>query len=289
MTDVWTTHSLRGGELELLVLPGVAGRLWDIVFGGRSLLFQNADLVGLAVDLSALSVLPTRSPQFGFPLWGGEKTWIAPDSAWPGGAPHPVLDSGPYSVLASSETRIAMQSAICPISHLQITRTISLNAPASFTIEHEVANHGAAERKTGIWSVMMAKHPADILLGDARPDELTPVFGDHTPFFRRDREGVRFDCRARGEFKTGATAPSGSTGLLIGNGADRVLLSCAVDAIRPGDVFAHKHNVEVFNSGDYPYCEAEWHSPARDLGPGETMTFSQRFMLSNPLSPNPPM
>ena len=70
--DIWQERVLSKGPLELVLLPGIGGRLWDIRLGGRSFLFQNPDLIGHAVDIGTLAALPTRSPQFGFPLWGGE-------------------------------------------------------------------------------------------------------------------------------------------------------------------------------------------------------------------------
>ena len=47
-----------------------------------------------------------------------------------------------------------------------------------------------------------------------------------------------------------------------------------------GESYAHGHNIEVFNSGDYSYCEAEWHSPSQRLRPGGEITFTQRFEIS---------
>ena len=128
MSDRWSVLHLQEGDLQLTLLPGIGGRLWDVEFQGHSVLFQNSDLEGLAVDEARLTDLPTRSPQFGFPLWGGEKTWIAPDSAWTQGAPFPVLDSGAYEITTHGSTQIEMTSAICPVSHLSVTRRIAMTS-----------------------------------------------------------------------------------------------------------------------------------------------------------------
>lgn len=144
--DIWNELTLKNGEFSLTLLPGVGGRLWDLALDGQSILFQNSDLIGQAVDLAALDKLPTRSRQFGFPLWGGEKTWIAPDRDWSGGDPHPVLDSGPYSVSKQSESSVAMTSNTCPISGLIVTREVALAAPSSWHIRHRVRNTGPARR-----------------------------------------------------------------------------------------------------------------------------------------------
>lgn len=93
MSDRWHLVQLSKGGLKLTLLPGIGGRLWDVELDGHSLLFQNPDLVGFDIGNTPIEKLPTRSPQFAFPLWGGEKTWIAPDTFWANGAPFPALDS----------------------------------------------------------------------------------------------------------------------------------------------------------------------------------------------------
>ena len=261
-----------------MVLPGIGGRLWDIAVQGRSILFQNPDLVGAEPDLGRLRDLPTRSPQFGFPLWGGEKTWVAPDTGWPDGAPYPVLDSAPYDVVSASATRIAMQSGVCPVSRLRITRSIDLGPGAGWTIAHSIRNCGGGPRRAGVWSVMMLNHPTAIEIDPA--GEVSPVFGDPTGFVRQDGATLAVDCAAPGEFKVGLDVPSGDVLLVQGTGDAAIRLRCSTPAIEAADSFAHGHNFEVFNSGDYPYCEAEWHSPARLLAPGEAMTFAQEFSLA---------
>lgn len=102
MPDIWKLMSLVSSDLELTILPGIGGRLWDVAYRGQSLLFQNPDLNGFLPDLENLRDIPTQSPQFGFPLWGGERTWIAPDTNWLDGSPYTALDSDPYEVVEGS-------------------------------------------------------------------------------------------------------------------------------------------------------------------------------------------
>jgi len=100
MLDRWATLKLQKDDLELIILAGIGGRLAN------------------------LKDLPTRSPQFGFPLWGGEKTWIAPDKLWADNEPFSALDSGPYKITSYSVDHVAMASEICPISQLSVQRII---------------------------------------------------------------------------------------------------------------------------------------------------------------------
>ena len=276
MSDRWTVLHLDADDLRLTLLPGVGGRLWDVELCNQSILFQNADLYGLTVDETRLCGLPTRSPQFGFPLWGGEKTWIAPDTAWANGAPFPVLDSGSYTITSRTNTHVEMASAICPASHLSITRRVYLISNASWGIVHRVTNHGKQHRPTGIWSVMMLDTPAAIGLAQ---DEATfaPVFGSCDGKVITHAHGVTAVCNTQQEFKVGLPNTDGKT--LIRCGKNGPWLTCCVPKPKSQDEFAHQHPVEVFNTGDYPYCEAEWHSPLQTLAPQETMQFQQVFKI----------
>lgn len=279
MSDIWKINTLKSGGLELDILPGVGGRLWDVRYGGQSLLFQNPDLTDLSPDLKNLSALPTRSPQFGFPLWGGEKTWVAPDSDWPDGGPHPVLDSAPYDVTKTTGHALHMQSAICPTSHLQIERQIKVSGPNTFSIHHRVTNQGRASRFTGIWSVMMLDRPSQIGVIMGGSGEISPVFGNSTGMTRQHGAFTVFDCHHAQEFKSGVSSHQGRIIMRFPKPDTPILLICDTPDHAPEDTYAHNHEFEAFNSADYPYCEAEWHSPARHLKPGDGLTFNQTFSV----------
>lgn len=274
--EQWEIITLKLEDLKLDVLPGIGGRLWDIKIHGNSLLFQNPDLIGVSFDSNDMAMLPTRSPQFGFPLWGGEKTWIAPDTLWSNGAPFPALDSGTYKVTSQDGTHLEMVSAVCPVSELSVSRRITLISATSWTIEHQLRNHGNATRKTGIWSVMMLDNPARIAVGMDQPSSFT-VFGSDKGLVSLKRNCVVIDCSKRQEFKIGLPNPDGHT--LIKFGQDGPWLKCSVPAPQQDDQYAHDHPFEVFNSGDYDYCEAEWHSPAQNLEPDQELRFVQSFQI----------
>ncbi|WP_108814116.1 hypothetical protein [Loktanella sp. Alg231-35] len=282
MPNQWTSLQLASGDLELVILPGIGGRIWDVVFQGKSLLFQNPDLLGIQFDIDALSELPTRSPQFGFPLWGGEKTWIAPDTSWQDGGPFATLDSGPYQVVSQDVDHVVLESAICPHSHLSAARRITVASPTRWNIEHTVTNHGTKPRMTGIWSVMMINTPAKIGVAMDNPATHT-VFGHAESLISATTNCVIANCAEQQEFKVGLANPYGET--LIKNDETGTWMMCSTPKLASGDVFAHGQPVEIFNSGDYPYCEAEWHSPARDLGPDQSMQYRQDFEIGSADAP----
>lgn len=276
MPEAWTEITLQDTDLELVILPGIGGRLWDVRYHGRSLLFQNPDLIGKTVDLSNLTGLPTRSPQFSFPLWGGEKTWIAPDTLWPENGPYPLLDSGRFQILSHSSQHVEMESQVCPISELSIRRRIALEGPDSWTIEHALTNHGAISRRAGIWSVMMFDTPASVAIPMETPQADT-IFGDATGCMKEVQHGIVARCDRPQEFKLGLPNPDGATFIRCGEDGPTVMCNVPVPSLR--DAYAHNHPFEIFNSGDYPYCEAEWHSPAQDILPTESLAFRQAFRI----------
>jgi hypothetical protein len=275
--DIWQISSLSQDDLILHILPGIGGRLWDITYKQQSLLFQNNDLVGHQPDLSSLENLPTRSPQFAFPLWGGEKTWIAPDSLWPDGGPYPVLDSGSYEIVFQDEQQITMQSQICNISQLQIERSIKLGNDARITISHKVTNHGLEDRMAGIWSVLMLDHPTQIGVVSG-PQTVTPIFGKPDGHYRVADSKLICVCETLAEFKIGADNPNGRVFLKLGEKNNPIWMACLTKPPSPHATFAHDHSLEIFNSGDYQYCEAEWHAPAKMLKPNESTMFEQTFI-----------
>ena len=169
-----------------------------------------------------------------------------------------------------------MTSAVCPVSHLSVTRHITLKSAQSWTIEHAVTNHGRGSRVTGVWSVMMIDTPAKIGVAMSDP-AFHPVFGSAGTLVSTRQNCVVADCAEKKEFKVGVPNPNGETVVKYGKGGPWMM--CCVQNPKPDDRYAHQHPFEVFNSGDYDYCEAEWHSPQANIAPGETLRFRQEFYV----------
>jgi len=187
-----------------------------------------------------------------------------------------MLDSGPYRIVDRSAQAVEMASRDCPMTGLAITRRVTLLSQDAWTIHHRIRNNGTMSRFAGIWSVMMLNHPASIAVPAIRP-AISPVFGCAGDLVRANDLGVIATCRERQEFKVAIPNPTG-----------RVLIRCPdletwvhteTPPPRSDDVFAHSLPFEIFNSGDYAYCEAEWHAPAARLAPGAETSFEQKFRI----------
>jgi hypothetical protein len=96
----WRALILTQDALELTVVPSIGGRLMSLRHAGVELAYVNDALAGKTPDGSA-GQWQALCGEWGFPLWGGGKTWVAPESDWPDGAPQRDLDSGSFEVLST--------------------------------------------------------------------------------------------------------------------------------------------------------------------------------------------
>ncbi len=279
-SKLWQHIVLSDDNVKLSLLPGIGGRVMNVHFRGVPLLFENPDSLEYQPDISDLDEVPTRAKHLPFPLWGGEKTWVAPESAWPDAGPHPILDSGPYEYQTLSEVKVRMTSRVCPLSGLQVIRTVTLETrEAGWLVEHELTNHSNMDQYCGIWSVMMVRRPVRITCQVPAPDSHAVLMGDPLTAVSGSGEQIAIDCVSANEFKIG-THPTGCVARVVyGDEMGAVTLTAEASSILEPEKYAHGHALEVYNSAHYDYAELEWHAPARNLSPGETSVFSVRYRI----------
>ncbi len=276
---VWVKEILKCNDLELILVPGIGGRLMDVKYKGVSLLFQNPDLLSYQPDLTRLHELPTRATHLSFPLWGGEKTWIAPDADWPDGAPHSYLDSGQYTFQRHQSLCASMLSPVCPQSKLQISRMIELRDSGNWTIRHKVINMGEKPRLTGIWSVMMTQTPASYFFRTIVGATPKVVFGEPGEAYSCHNGVGQITCDVQQEFKLGIHPESGMTAARIQTNIGALWLVNRGKIMEQPEHYAHGHALEFYNSGHYDYGELEWHSPAVQLQPEQAVEFELDYQL----------
>ncbi|QDG75392.1 hypothetical protein [Labrenzia sp. PHM005] len=274
-SSLWQRLPLTAGDLELSLLPGIGGRVMDVCYRGQSLLFENPDSKEILPDLDALEKVPSRAKHLPFPLWGGEKTWVAPQANWPQEAPHPVLDSGVYSHEFMSSSKVKMVSAVCPLSGLQVTRVVSIGEyGTTWTVEHQLTNRSDASVTTGIWSVMMIERPVSIRFQARAAEEYTAMMGDPALFLSSATQFDEIRCENAQEFKLGVHLMSPRAAVHIPVSGNVIVLETQISELRSADCYAHGHALEVYNSGHYNYAELEWHSPLAELAPGQSVAVS---------------
>lgn len=275
----WTEKTLAHRDLELVLVPGIGGRLMDIRYKGASLLFQNPDLLSAEPDLERLAELPTRAEHLNFPLWGGEKTWIAPDTNWVEGAPYPVLDSGQYEFHQKTPRAATMISAVCPLSSLQITRDITITSANNWVIRHVATNKGPEVQTVGLWSVMMTQRPACYYFNTKAGHKPVTVFGDPAGAYTCTDNIGRITCEQPQEFKLGCHPAEGTSLCHIPLSVGNVWIYNHVNNLANASAYAHGHVLEFYNSGHYNYGELEWHSPVCLLQPGFSFEFNLHYRV----------
>jgi len=285
----WPAWVLRQGPLTLCVVPDVGGRLMGMAYDGRELCFTHPALEGKTFD-GDMRQWPALCGEWGFPLWGGGKTWVAPESAWPAGAPHHDLDSLPWQVLDTwcdaQSMGIEVQSPVCSVSGLQLSRRLTLHAhikggASQWTIDHSLRNTGSTPVRCGIWDVLMLLRPAHVrvplpartagptlaALPGKKP--LADLRADGT--LQGSPAEAVLHCVLGDDFKCGFASADGLIEVDFGPGAPRYTRRSAVDMSQP---YAHGLPLEVFNAPVLDYFEVETHSPLQTLGAGEVLRYS---------------
>jgi len=292
----WPAWRLQQGGLVLQVLPSVGGRLMGIAWQGRQLCFVHEALAGQPPAPDDAARWPAQCVGWPFPLWGGGKTWIAPQADWPDGEPHRDLDSGAWTLAErwcdADGMGLHLVSPVCRRSGLQLQRRLLLPAGGTvWHIDHTLSNHGPLPRRCGLWDVLMLRRPAVVqarLHHGGAAGTLSAVAGMPAldalaaqGLLSQAGPALTLRCDAALMFKCGlhpeagmldvVLPPAGAQGLP--QGLPQGLRYRRWSATDGTAAHAHGHPVEVFNAPDLPYFEVESHSPLATLAPGQSLTW----------------
>ncbi|MBW7457260.1 DUF4380 domain-containing protein [Paenibacillus sepulcri] len=280
--------SIQTEHYDLAIVPGIGGRIMEFGSDGVNLLYQNGSLAGYrpryeAENAEEMHELRERSPQL---LYGGEKTWLAPQSDWVG-VPYADLDHGEYSweVQRNEQAvRIVLTSPICRETQLQIIRTVTcVNGMPSIGIEQKLINHGTVPVTKGLWQVTMLNRsgivdiPDGPLLGSRQP---LPLLDEHNAAAVHGTDGWRMVMDNDRLYKLGFMTDGGRAAARHQAANGKTYTLTKTYAVEPEQVYPHHTVVEVYNASDYPYYELEIHSPAYTLQPGESESFTINWELA---------
>ncbi len=291
----WPALWLRGPELALALVPEVGGRIMVVEWRGQQLAFANPDLAGRIEDVASAADVRQRKRELGLVLWGGDKTWLAPQSRWTDDAPFLDLDSGAYEMSVETartgSVAVRLVSPVCRESGVQIERRIRIEAgEPGWRCMHVLRNCSPRTVAWAPWIVAMFHRPAQVYL----PTRTDSAYPDGVKTYSEEGEsialrhevvkrvggGVRVDCSGERRFKFGTDAAVGSALAVIdvpGHGRVAIRKSVPIYPQRP---YAHGCVAEVFNSEQYPYFELEMHGPLVDLAPGEQFSLEETVGVS---------
>lgn len=271
------------GDLALGLVPDIGGRIMSLQFRGQELLFPSAGdgcqrpflPEGDIADLSAFK----RS--FGLQLFGGDKTWIAPESAWLEKIPPLDLDAGCYT-FEHKQDMCVMTSPVCRETGLQVIREVGFMDEDIVLVE-KLCNRTAHPVTRGIWNVTQIRRPFDVFIlagADAvrsyhHDDPTLPGPG----FVPLEKAGwTVIPCRNDVCFKFGGFIREGRVAVIKDLPQGAVVFARVFEPVQ-GATYAHRSMVEVFNSSLYPYGEVEVHGPLTDIPPGGQVSLSQLWRV----------
>lgn len=275
----WPAVSWEKGPLKLVFLPEVGGRIISLKLEGEELFFQHPDLLGTTVDLDRDESLDIAKHRIGFPLWGGDKIWLAPQGAWRMDAPSIDLDSGRW-LWREEEDCIVMESPVCRETRALLSRRVTLLDGGRVALSDRLTNSGDRSLMRGIWNVTQCLRPMKVLApcppSAWRPygweGESEAVAGE---VIQPDGEGSAILCERASHFKMGAMLQDARLTGVRETKNKRLFFERTFETNPNAALYAHGANAEVYNDLKQNYLEIEAHASQVRLQPGQSCSFEQ--------------
>lgn len=282
----WKGVLLKNDVLELFI-GGPGGRIASLKLEGEELLYTPEDVKGnlpdLQTNISDNNFLHSLKKELGFQIWGGDKTWLAPQDAWWEQTPPVDLDGREYT-LERVENAIRVSSPICRETGITISRQIEIVSDFEIRLDQTITNMGNEVASRGIWDVTQFMRPFDVFIPASR-SQIRPYSneGDSVALFpKRVQEPfpgwTSIQCPPGEKFKFGGPVDQGAL-LALRNSPRGHLAHARFFSIFSDRPYAHDSMVEVYNSPDQDYLEIEVHSPLFTLQPGESASHRQRWIF----------
>ncbi len=271
----WDCVCLSKGKLSLMIAPDIGGRIISLKYDGEEVLFVDEAKAGQRINLAGDVDLIKIKRSLGFPIWGGDKTWVSPQSNWLEGAPPLDLDSGQYELILK-ENYIEMISPVDRETGMQIIREVSLTESNQIVLNQTLLNKGEDDSYFGLWNVTQMLHPFDLYF----PAKRSTVYGDQRfpaskkHLLTQEGEWVKIACDKMLEFKFGAKIEPGIA-VALRHHEDSTLALVKRFDVDPQAKYPENHNIEIYNSGQWNYFELEVLGPLVELAPGEKTTHAQ--------------
>jgi len=278
----WRGYKVEVADVELGVAPGIGGRIISLKLHGEELFFVHPKYAGETHNLVHTADLRGKKRQLGHRVFGGDKTWLAPQKEWWENVPPLELDAGPYTSRLVGNS-IIMESPVCRETGVRLIRQVELRETGEIVLRQTMINESLWEVRRGIWNVTQFLRPFDVYL-PTPPNAVQayPENGDS----ERWRSAVvapagrwtRIGCHRPALFKFGAMLDCGML-IALRRRAHETLAMMRLFDVEPQQPYAHDAMAEVYNSAKYNYFEIEVHAPLATLAPGAQCSHTQRWAL----------
>jgi len=275
----WEGYRLSIGDISLGITPQIGGRIISLTFEGEELFFVQKEHQGEIVDLKMVDDLRAKKKELGFRLWGGDKTWVAPQSEWWEKIPPLDLDAGQYDIEVGP-TDVVMTSPICRETGLQIIRRVELKEDGTIMLDQTFSNTGNKPIERGIWDVTQMMRPFEVYLPGSKENfrayKDEGLIEDVQTKIEEHEGCMKISCNDATHFKFGGFINQGSIVAVRRSEFEEIkfVRTFKIDADAN---YAHQAMVEVYNSPQYPYCEIEVHAPLVRLEKGEHVSHRQEW------------
>ncbi len=278
----WNGYRFKSKSIEMTVVPEIGGRIISLSLDGQEIFFVQKEYAGQTFNFSSIATLRAEKKRLGFRVWGGDKTWIAPQKDWWEGIPPLDLDAGSYQQRLD-EDAITMISPVCRETGLQIIRQVGLDHDGVIHLDQEIVNKGKDTVTKGIWNVTQLTRPFDVYLPTTKSklrsyheEDLT--LPHHQIVVEESNGWCRIPCHDNQMFKFGGMVEMGVIVCLkkMANGTLAFVKTFDID--HSAD-YIHRSAVEVFNARDHEYLEVETHASSVSLRPGMSCKHSQKWHL----------
>lgn len=231
----------------------LGGRIVTFSLGGRNI------LTGPAVD----------------PANYGSTFWSSPQSDW-GWPPSPEIDSAPYAAEIDGPI-LCLRGTPAPGLGFGVEKTFSADRQTgTVTVKYALKNHGGQARQVAPWEITRVAAGGLTFFpmgeGDLRKgmqDLLVPVVRDGVAWFAYDASVITADQKLFADGREGWIAHVDGDLLLVKAFADTTPAQAA-----PGE-----GEIEIYANAAHTYVEVENQGAFVTLKPGETSTWTVRWML----------
>ncbi|MBF0331302.1 MAG: hypothetical protein HQL17_05135 [Candidatus Omnitrophica bacterium] len=268
------------GDIVLGLLPELGGRIISLAFRGEELLYAPEAMV--FSDIASIPDLAVFKQTAGFNVYGGDKTWVAPEWEWGQKIPPLDLDAGVYT-LEHKDGVVVMTSPVCRETGLQVIRRVGFSERGDIFLIETLRNMSAHTITKGIWNVTQIRRPFDVYLPAGKDDVRSYHYEDQTLpdpeleiYCQNDWSTIA--CHGNTCFKFGAMLREGQVAVVKDTPHGPLRWVRAFDIARDKP-YAHRSMVEVFNASLYDYGEVEVHSPLTKIEPGAEVTLTQLWCL----------
>ncbi len=271
------------GDVALGFLPELGGRIISLKFRDEELLYMPEAVE--QPDMSKVADVTVFKQTFGFKVFGGDKTWVAPEWEWGQKVPALDLDAGVYTV-EETQGVVVMTSPVCRETGLQIIRRVGFSENGDVFLVETLRNAALYPITKGVWNVTQVRRPFEVYL-PAGKDELRsyhyddPTLPDPGIDVIHQNNWSIIPCHGDTCFKFGAMLREGRVAVMKDLAHGKLVWARVFD-ISLDKPYAHRSMVEVFNSLQENYGEVEVHSPLATIAPGAELTLTQlwRFYLA---------